>query len=89
MRYYYAMNDAEIASHSYPYLFAMFAEYPRRACENLGVSGDKKDKKTTSANEDLAISMFESNRSKDEKGDDLRDMFYQARASSSKKGGGK
>ncbi len=89
MRYYYSMNDSEISLHSYPYLFAMFAEYPKRACENLGVSSEKKKEKNTSVNEDLAISMFESKRSKSGESDDLREMFYQARAKSSKKGGSK
>ncbi len=43
MRYYYGFTDEEISKHSYPYLLSMYSEYPKRACENLGVSGKKKD----------------------------------------------
>lgn len=89
MRSCYDIDEKEMNDHSYPWLLAMYSQYPRRLCEQLGINPDKKNDDTTSKNEDLAIGIFESKRESKDKGDDLRDMFYKARMKSAKKGGGK
>lgn len=40
LMYYYGMSKAEILSHSRRFLYALYKQYGRRACENLGVSAD-------------------------------------------------
>lgn len=41
--YYYGMSYDEIMHHSRRFLHALYKQYIKRACENLGVSPDGKD----------------------------------------------
>ena len=60
--YYYPQVYAERNQHSYPYLFKFYTEYPKRACENLGISSEKKENEVDEFNtirEDEEIIMLD------------------------------
>lgn len=43
LMYYYGMSKDEIMARSRRFIYALYEQYVKRACENLGVSPSKKD----------------------------------------------
>lgn len=50
LMYYYGMSKEDIMRRSRRFLYALYKQYVRRACENLGVSPDKEDEEKTGEN---------------------------------------